>query len=132
MLIHIIAASRRIGDVIVCNKINLKIKEAVPVNILSQTCRSLSKDGKFLLNTSTQGRDREQQDTFLLKSNTEQSQVLTGNCASIVSTHQREKAGTKDTTVSSSTEKWLVKGNKVKLSKLAWRLPHPPKQFNRC
>lgn len=35
MLINIIAASRRIGDVIMCNEVDLKVKKAMLVNILS-------------------------------------------------------------------------------------------------
>lgn len=56
MLINIITASRRIGDVIVCNKVDLKIKKAMRLSILSYF---LPKDGNFLLNTSMHGCDRD-------------------------------------------------------------------------
>lgn len=70
MLINIITARRRIGDVIVCHKVDLKINKAKSESAFyfehGDSC-FLLKDSNFLLNTSTQGHDREQQDAFHLK-----------------------------------------------------------------
>lgn len=73
MLIDIITASRRVGDVIMCNKVDLKIKNKSIFYLECADLLLLWKDGKFRLNTSTQGCEREQQGTFLCYNTTQSS-----------------------------------------------------------
>lgn len=116
MLIYIIAASRRVGDVIMCNKVDLKIKNNMRINILS---RASVTEGNFLLNTSTQRHGRELHEFFPLKN---QQRAVTNSHwqlqIKLVSTQQKGRAGTKDTAALSPREKQLVNDHRGKLSTL--------------
>lgn len=135
MLIDIITASRRVGDVIMCNKVDLKIKKASQHFIwnvqISCCCWKMITFGSTPPLRGVRENSKTLPSVTIRRRAVPNSQwQLPVKCKHM--TERKEKAGNKDTAALSSTEKWLVNGNKGKLSKLPWRLLHLPKLFNRC